>query len=313
MREFHIAPLDCQAALQAFLGQLESQGVIAVYEYSDAALRRRYLDLLSSALVNLVYPEHDLRIDELEECRPAGDRLEYERRMRDLRYREPEKFAAIVQHKTNGSSWKRRPARFAHTMIGLCRLDTLEYCAAWIFANGIAGDFVEAGVLQGGASIYLRALQITYGQPARSTWLCDSFAGPPPPTDTADRELAAGFNEPAEPWLAASIQAVRDNFATYDLLSENVRFVEGLFAESLPDAPIDDIAILRLDAGLYDATTDVLENLYDKVSPGGFIVIDDYNTYEPCRRAVDDFRVRRGIEMPLKRADWNSAYWQNHR
>lgn len=313
LREFDVVPADCTAAVQSFVQQLETQGLIVVYESRDAALRRQYLDLLSRALVNLIYPEHDLRIDELEEHPPAADRLAYERRMRDLRYLEPETFATIVQHKIEGTSFKRRPARFAHTMVGLRRLDNLEYCAASVIENGVAGDFVECGVLQGGASIFLRALQVAYGEESRRTWVCDSFTGPPPPTDDADRELAAGFNEAAEPWLAATVQSVRDNFRMYDLLSDHVRFVEGLFAESLPHAPIERIAILRLDVGLYDATTDVLEHLYDKVSPGGFLVIDDYNVYEPCRRAVDDFRARRGDTVPMRRADWNSAYWQKAR
>lgn len=313
LREFDVAPSDCTAAVQSFVQQLETHGLLAVYEFRDAALRRQYLDLLSRTLVNLIYPEHDLRIDELEERRPAGPWLDYERRMRDLRYVEPEKFAAIVQHKIAGTSWKRRPARFAHTMVGLRRLDNLEYCAASVIANGVAGDFVECGVLQGGASIFLRALQVAYGEPSRRTWLCDSFAGPPPPTDAVDRELAAGFNEAAEPWLAATVESVRDNFRTYDLLSEEVRFVEGLFADSLPHAPIERIAILRLDVGLFDATTDVLEHLYDRVSEGGFVVIDDYNVYEPCRRAVDEFRARRGETSPMRPADWNSAYWQKPR
>jgi hypothetical protein len=310
LAEFDVDPAECSAAVRGFLQQLEAAGVLAVHEHRDAALRRQYLDLLARALVNLIYPEQDLRIDELEEHRAELFHLHYERRMRDLRYLEAEKFAAIVQHKIDGSSWRRRPARFAHTMVGLRRLDNLEYCAASVFANGIAGDFVECGVLQGGASIFLRGLQVAYGEEARRTWLCDSFAGPPPPQDAADRELAAGYNEAAEPWLAATIDAVRDNFRTYDLLSDNVRFVEGLFADALPHAEIERIAILRIDAGLYDATTDVLENLYDRISAGGFVVVDDYNVYEPCRRAVDDFRARRGDAAPMRIADWNSAYWQ---
>ncbi len=195
-------------------------------------------------------------------------------------------------------------------MIGLARLDNLEYCAAHVVAHGIAGDFLEAGVLQGGASIFLRALQVAYDQPQRRTWVADSFSGPPDALLDVDRRLAPDFTEAAEPWLAASRAAVEDNFRTYDLLSDRVRFLEGPFARSLPAAPIDRLAILRLDAGLYASTMDVLASLYDKVSPGGFIVIDDYQTFEPCRQAVDDFRAARGDTATLRRPDWNSAYWQ---
>jgi hypothetical protein len=308
--EFDVDRDSCAEALDAFLADLCSSQAIEIFADPGAPPRRLYLDLLKRALVNLIYPEHELRIEELEARGRGGERLAYERRMRDLRYLEPETFASLVVHKREGFSWQRRPSRFSHSMIGLARLDNLEYCAAHVFANGVPGDFLEAGVLQGGASIFLRGLQVAYEQTQRVTWVADSFAGPPAATLDVDRELAAEFTEACDPWLGVSLTAVKDNFRTYDLLSGNVRFVEGLFADSLPHAPIDRLAILRFDAGLYSATTDVLQHLYDKVSPGGFIVIDDYQTFEPCRMAVDDFRASRGDAARLRFPDWNSAYWQ---
>jgi O-methyltransferase len=307
--EFDVGRNACAEAVQSFLASLRASGVIELFDDDEAPLRRRYLELLKRLVVNLVYPEHDLRVDELETHGRGSDPVAHERRMRDLRYLEAETFDSVVLHKRQGASWKRRPSRFAHTMIGLRRLDNLDYCAAHVFANAIPGDFLEAGVLQGGASIFLRGLQVAYGQGDRCVWLADSFAGPPTPSHPIDRDIA-GFTEAADPWLGASLTAVRDNFRAYDLLSDHVRFIEGWFSESLPAAPIDRLAILRLDAGLYEATTAVLENLYDAVSPGGFIVIDDYNVFEPCRKAVDEFRARRGDTAPLRRPDWNSAYWQ---
>jgi len=237
LRQFDVDPEDCHAALDSFLSDLCGQQAIAVFEDAAAPARRRYLDLLQRALVNLVYPEHELRIEALEE-EGRGGGLAYERRLRDIRYLDPDRFDALRRHKVEGTSWRRQPSRFAHTMVGLRRLDNLEYCAAHVFANGIPGDFLEAGVLQGGASIYLRALQVIYGQDHRTTWVADSFAGPPDASLDLDRRFAAEFSESRYPWLAASRTAVEDNFRTYDLLSDRVRFIEGDFAAPAPSTVV---------------------------------------------------------------------------
>lgn len=167
---------------------------------------------------------------------------------------------------------------------------------------------MEAGACQGGASIFMRALQVAFGEERRAMWVADSFQGLPVPTFEVDVPL--DFRESKVPWLAASLQAVQDNFRTYDLLSDQVHFVEGWFSESLPAAPIGPLALLRLDADLYESTTDVLTALYDKVVPGGFIIIDDYHAFRACRSAVDEFRAARGITDPLRRVDWTAVYWQ---
>ena len=84
-------------------------------------------------------------------------------------------------------------------------------------------------------------------------------------------------------------------FARYDLLDDRVRFLKGWFKDTLPTAPIEQLALLRVDGDLYESTWDALHALYDKVSEGGFVIIDDYGDFPPCRQAVDDFRQARGI------------------
>ncbi len=298
------------ATLDAFLAAWAREGIVEVFPDDRARLRRRYLELLKRTLVNLIYPEHELRIEALENDGGGGDRLAHERRLRDIRYQQAETLASLVEHKRTGRNWRRQPARFSHTMIGLRRLDNLDYCAAHVFAHDIPGDFLEAGVLQGGASIFLRALQVAHGQSHRRTWVADSFAGLPAAAHEHDRDFGDDFTERRQPWLASSLAAVQDNFRTYDLLSDRVRFIEGWFAESLPQAPIGPLAILRVDADLYASTRDVLVPLYDKVSPGGFVVVDDYHSFAPCQQAVDEFRRARGDAAPLRRIDWTAVYWQ---
>ena len=55
---------------------------------------------------------------------------------------------------------------------------------------------------------------------------------------------------------------------------------------------------------------DILINLYGKVVPGGFVIIDDYYSWEGCRLAVTDFRASREIVAPIERIDWTGAYWR---
>jgi len=88
-----------------------------------------------------------------------------------------------------------------------------------------------------------------------------------------------------------------------------VRFLKGFFAETLPGAAFGWIAVLRLDADLYSSTSDILYNLYDKVSLGGFVIIDDWCIVQ-CRQAVQDFRDAHGIQDEIVDIDGSGVYWR---
>lgn len=303
--EFGISADEADRAVKAFVERMASLGFLSIDEGSpEAGLRARYLDLLKAALVNLIYPEHELRIELLESEESSTDLA---RRLRDIRYSDLGQFDALLAHKRDGRNWRRRVTRFSHTMIGLQRLQNLEYCAQRVFADQIPGDFLEAGVCQGGAAIFLRALQVAHGEERRLTWLADSFEGLPEPSLEQDRGY--DFQETVHPWLAASLDAVKDNFRTYGLLSDEVRFLPGWFADSLPNAAVGPLAILRIDADLYLSTRQVLDGLYDKVQPGGFVIVDDYYAFPPCRAAVDEFRAEHSISEPITRVDWTGIFW----
>jgi hypothetical protein len=310
--EFAASPAEIAAGVLPLLGQLADVGMIGIHpsEGGAAELRRRYLDLLKRALLNLIYPEHELRIHHLERHGAGADRLEHERHLRDIRYRQPERYAQIVATRGEGQSIDKPIVRFAHSMVGMRRLSNLQQCAARVFADGVPGDFLEAGVCQGGAAIFMRALQVAYGEPGRRLWAADSFAGLPPATATADLATQIDLTEPQQPWLAFSQAAVRDNFRTYGMLDANVRFLPGWFCDSLPGAPVERLAILRLDGDLYSSTREALGALYDRVSPGGFIIVDDYQVFPACRQAVDEFRAERAIDGPIWRIDEEGVYWR---
>ena len=80
----------------------------------------------------------------------------------------------------------------------------------------------------------------------------------------------------------------------------------------LPAAPIRALAILRMDGDFYESTRDALVNLYDRLSVGGYAIVDDYgeDSWTYCRKAVDEFREERGLDEPLVKVDSKCAYWR---
>ncbi len=196
----------------------------------------------------------------------------------------------------------------AYTMIGRARLENLAACVATVLEDGIPGDLIECGVWRGGAAMLMRALLAERGVTDRRVWLADSFSGLPLPR--AGTDDGVDISAAVAPELAVSLEQVQANFAAFGLLDHQVCFLRGWFADTLPQAPIGTLAVLRVDGDLYSSTMDVLEALYDRVAPGGFVIIDDYGPLDQCARAVHDFRDRRGITEPLEMIDCDGAVWR---
>lgn len=196
----------------------------------------------------------------------------------------------------------------AETMIGLKRLDNLEECITAVIRDGVRGDLIETGVWRGGAAIFMRGVLAAYGDLQRVVWVADSFEGVPKP-DPETYPADAGDRLWAEELLAVGREEVERNFARYGLLDDQVRFLPGWFRDTLPSASIERLAVLRLDGDLYESTMVALESLYPKLSPGGFVIIDDY-ALPTCRAAVDDFRAARAITVDMKSIDWTGVYWR---
>jgi hypothetical protein len=204
----------------------------------------------------------------------------------------------------------------AFTMTPTVRLDNARHCVEDALTRGVPGDLLEAGVWRGGMVIFLRAVLAAHGATDRRVWVADSFQGLPEPDATrfprearahASKTLTEDFQH-----LAVPEADVRANFAAFDLLDDQVGFLAGWFKDTLAAAPIDRLAVLRVDGDYYESTLDTLTALYDKVSPGGYVIVDDYGerlwTY--CRRAVDEFRAAHGITAPLMKVDTGCYFWQ---
>jgi O-methyltransferase len=192
------------------------------------------------------------------------------------------------------------------TMVGTARLDNIRHCLESCIENDVPGAFVECGVWRGGASIFAAAVIEANGC-NREVYLCDSFEGLPRPEHKLDVLDSVHFWKDADV-LAVSEEQVRDNFRRFHLDHPNVRFIKGWFKDTLESLPCQQIAVLRADGDMYDSTREILK-LHERISPGGFCIIDDYGTVEACRRAVDEFLSGRP-ELKPQEIDYASVYWR---
>ena len=169
----------------------------------------------------------------------------------------------------------------AYTMVGMKRLNNVQHAIETALSHNIPGDIVECGVWRGGCTIFMRAVLDAHNVSDRIVWAVDSFEGLPKP-DTVKYPADQGYDLSQIDYLSIPLEAVRGNFDRFGLLDQQVQFLKGWFKDTLPTAPIGTIAVLRADGDLYESTQDILNNLYDKVSPGGFVIIDDYYYGSPA-------------------------------
>lgn len=280
----------------------------AVPQGTDWEMRERYLDLVAHAVMGTI------REEAFQPIRPAGGRggrlrsivIEYFNRWGIVPHRLLDA-QQIRQRRLDLEAGRVRP-QHGLTMIGRARLNNIRTCVESVLREGVPGDFLEAGVWRGGASIFARALLVAHRAAERRVWVADSFRGLPPPDPGYPADAGDTHHKVTD--LAVDMVTVRNHFALFGLLDEGVRFLPGWFAETLPSAPLERLAVLRIDGDMYESTMTALNALYDRVSPGGYVIIDDYGALPACRLAVEDFRSRRGLSDPLVWIDWTGVFWR---
>lgn len=164
------------------------------------------------------------------------------------------------------------------------------------YISQLEGDIVECGVWRGGMSIFLSKLF-----PNKKLWVCDSFEGFQP-LETANYNFASEAHTPSyDPMIKVSLNEVQNNFKNYgfDLNSSNIEFLKGWVKDTLPTSNINKISLLRIDVDAYSATREVLDYLYNKVTPGGFIIFDDSCLVETVE-AFNDFFEQNNIKFELR-------------
>jgi O-methyltransferase len=191
------------------------------------------------------------------------------------------------------------------TMIGLARLNDLQRCVETVVSEGVPGDMIETGVWRGGASILIRATLDAHGD-EREVWLADSFAGF---AHDDKGTLSGGADDEWMDYIAVSVERVRENLRRLGC-DRGVRFVEGYFADTLPNLRGQRWSLIRLDGDSYEATRVAIESLYPGLSQGGFVIVDDYGAIQGCRDAVDEYRAALRLDEPLEWIDWTGVRWR---
>lgn len=159
--------------------------------------------------------------------------------------------------------------------------------------DAIEGDIIECGVWRGGFSIFLAHIFED-----RTIWVCDSFQGFQP-LEEAKHQYAKERHTPVATHnshgpIGISLEEVENYFRIYGLENQSrIRFVKGFVKDTLPKCNIGKVALLRIDVDAYSATLETLEELYDKVQSGGFIVFDDSCLIETLDAIRDFFRANK--------------------
>jgi hypothetical protein len=146
------------------------------------------------------------------------------------------------------------------------RLHTLVWAAK--NALNVEGDFVECGVFKGFCtSVILKYLD--FQDMPRQAYLYDTFEGLPEKTSTEQERQVFDYTKHDS---EAIYTGVCEKFSKY----KNVNIIRGIVPDSFEQAVPEKIAFLHIDMNSEKAEMLALEHLFDKVTPGGFIVFDDF-------------------------------------
>lgn len=198
------------------------------------------------------------------------------------------------------------PSRFASlyrqvrplTMCSYARLLALHRAVLFVERHRILGDIVECGVAHGGSAAMM-ALSVS--DRSRKLWLFDTFEGlPEPGLENPDYEIGRLYTGA----FCAPVEEVHSAFRKFGFES-NISLVPGRLEKTLPTCGIESIALLHVDCDWYESVKSALENLYDLISPGGIIQLDDYGHWAGARRAVDEFMKSRSIKQKLRYVDFS--------
>jgi hypothetical protein len=200
------------------------------------------------------------------------------------------------------------------TMTSIERIWACIQATRYASERGLAGDFVECGVWRGGSSMAAALTLLALGDTTRTLWLFDTFEGMTAPVDldysivtqeSATRKYETVKTDEGSSWCYASLAEVQANFGTTGYPFDRLRFIKGPVEQTLaePANLPEQIAVLRLDTDWYESTRVELETLFDRVVPGGVLIIDDYGHWAGARKAVDEFLARQPVRYLLHRID----------
>lgn len=193
-----------------------------------------------------------------------------------------------------------------YSMLHYQTLSHIYDLANSLAARKIPGQFVECGVCNGGLAGLIAAIALK--DKNRSVWLFDSWEGLPEPKNIdiavdnlqGKKGMALGSQEKTKELL----------FEKLKLIPERIHLIKGWFEETIPAyrTQIGPIAFMHLDGDWYDSIKLCLDTLFDQVVPGGIIVVDDYDYWLGCKKAVDEFLQQNTGRVSLKIVPFACTY-----
>lgn len=193
---------------------------------------------------------------------------------------------------------------WSYTRVDYSGLSNVYELATIAEEHKIEGCFVECGVWRGGCVAVMAYIAHNAGSDRR-IHLFDSFEGLPEPTEEDGDEANLYVGK----CVASYDDVIHLLFSVLKLKKENIVIHKGWFQDTIPKAKMGRIAILRLDGDWYESTKVCLDNLYDAVVSGGFVIIDDYNAWEGCKKAVDEFLAHRNIVVDMVKVSASTVYF----
>ena len=182
------------------------------------------------------------------------------------------------------------------TMTSRARVFALIVAVRYVVDQRVPGEIVECGVWRGGSMQAVARTLLDRNVRDRDLHLFDTFTGMPAPTAEdrrlgghAARELLEASPRSANIWAVADLADVQAGMSRTGYPGERTHYHRGRVQETIPAQAPERIALLRLDTDWYESTRHELAHLFDRVTPGGVIIIDDYDYWEGSRQAVDEF------------------------
>lgn len=180
----------------------------------------------------------------------------------------------------------------AYTLSSVERLSALCEAVRYLTRSGIPGDIVECGVGRGGRMMAVAETLRKAGDVQRNLHLFDAF-------HADDR---SGVTE----------KVVRDHLALTRYPERHTFYYRGMFEDTILGGRPDQIALLQIENGPYEATRLKLEHLFPRLTNGGILILDEAGPTDGARKAIDEYLEKFGIGMMLHRLDCADRIWAPH-
>ena len=271
-----------------------------------------YIELLKKAITNSLYGWDDNAPPtprELADAQNALDRAfsKFGNMVTSEEHRDAARMLCMTPEQMVGTH--RANAKRAHALTAMSGVENLQRCVEAVIHDKIPGDLMECGVWRGGLCVFMAGLVKAHNED-RQIWVADSFEGLPKPDPAVNLQDAVLHELLGANTLSVSLEEVQDTFRRYDLFDNCVRFLPGWFDQTIPSAPVERLAVLRIDADYYESTQTCLAHLYPKLAVGGFLILDDYGLPLGERQAVDEYRQAHGITDRLEQVNNQEFFWR---